>query len=166
VNPFTALGLPASAELDDEQVRDAWRAIAARTHPDRPGGGDPGGYAAAAAAYAQLRTPWGRGEALADLAAADDPGGLDGLNSSPPAWPVGTPPAGPVAPGWRAVTRLPGRIRRGRPAVLAAPTAIAVVIAVTAATLIPGTPSKPAVIAGAALWWALTARGDLAPPRR
>lgn len=165
MNPFTALGLPASAELDDEQVRDAWRAIAARTHPDRPGGGDPGVYAAAAAAYAQLRTPWGRGEALADLAAINDPGGPDGLDSSPPAWPVGTPLTGP-APGCRAVTRLPGRIRRGRPAVLAARTAIAAAVAVTAATLIPGTPSEPAVIAGAALWWALTARSDLAPPRR
>ena len=39
------------------------------THPDRADGGDPAAYAAAAAAYAQLRTPWGRSEALADLAA-------------------------------------------------------------------------------------------------
>lgn len=166
MNPFAALGLPASQDLGDEQVRDAWRAIAAATHPDRPGGGDPAAYAAAATAFAQLRTPWGRGEALADLAAIDDPGGPDGLDSSPLAWPVGTPLTGPAAPGWRAVTRLPGRIRRGRPAVLAARTAIAAAVAVTAATLIPGTPSEPAVIAGAALWWALTARSDLAPPRR
>ena len=166
MNPFTALHLPAGADLDDEQVRDAWRAIAAATHPDRPGGGEPAAYAAAAAAYAQLRTPWGRGEALADLAAADDPGVLAAPGTPPPAWSPSPPPDRPATPGWRAVTRLPGRVRRGRPAVLAARTAIAAAVAVTAATLIPGTPSEPAVIAGSALWWALTARSDLAPPQR
>ena len=49
--PFTALGLPARPDLTDEQVRTAWRAIAAATHPDRPGGGNPARYAAASAAY-------------------------------------------------------------------------------------------------------------------
>ena len=39
MNPFTALGLPADPHLTDEQVRAAWRAIAAATHPDRPDGG-------------------------------------------------------------------------------------------------------------------------------
>jgi hypothetical protein len=165
VNPFTALHLPARPDLNDGQVREAWRAIAAATHPDRPGGGDPAAYAAAAAAYAQLRAPWGRSEALADLAAADA-GGPAGPGTLPPTRPPGTPPTGPSAPGWRAVTALPARVRRGRPAFLAARTAIAAAVAVTAATLIPGTPSEPAVIAGSALWWALTARSDLAPPRR
>ena len=68
MNPFAALGLPAAAGLTDEEVRAAWRAHAARTHPDRDDGGDPAAYTAAATAYAQLRTPWGRSEALADLA--------------------------------------------------------------------------------------------------
>src|SRR6185437_5077383 len=69
-DPFTALGLPASPHLDDEQVRAAWRAAAAAAHPDRGDGGDPAAYTAASAAYARLRTPWGRSEALADLAAS------------------------------------------------------------------------------------------------
>ena len=69
MNPFAALGLPARPGLTDEEVRAAWRQAAARTHPDRDDGGDPAAYTAAATAYAQLRTPWGRSEALADLAA-------------------------------------------------------------------------------------------------
>jgi hypothetical protein len=165
VNPFTALGLPARPDLDDNQVRDAWRAIAAATHPDRPGGGDPAAYSAAAAAYAQLRTAWGRGEALADLTAAG-PGDLADPDGTAATRPPGMPPAAPAAPGWRAAAQPPGWICRGRPAVLAARTVAAVAVAIAAAVLIPGTPSEPAVIAGAALWWALTARSDLAPPRR
>jgi curved DNA-binding protein CbpA len=51
MNPFSALGLPADPHLTDEQVRAAWRSIAAATHPDRPYGGDPARYAAASAAY-------------------------------------------------------------------------------------------------------------------
>ena len=39
-NPFTVLGLPTDPDLSDEQVRAAWRAIAAATHPDRPDGGN------------------------------------------------------------------------------------------------------------------------------
>ena len=39
-NPFDALGLPADPALTDEQVREASRAVAAATHPDRPDGGD------------------------------------------------------------------------------------------------------------------------------
>ena len=72
VNPFDALGLPARPDLSDEQVRAAWRKIAAATHPDRPGGGDVARYTAATAAYAVLRTPWGRSEAFADLGATFD----------------------------------------------------------------------------------------------
>jgi curved DNA-binding protein CbpA len=67
-DPFTALGLPARPGLPDEQVRAAWRQIAAATHPDRPDGGDLARYTQATAAYAQLRTPWARSEAYADLA--------------------------------------------------------------------------------------------------
>ena len=68
MNPFEVLGLPVRADLSDAQVRTAWKDIAAATHPDRPGGGDIAAYTAAATAYAQLRTGWGRSEAYADLA--------------------------------------------------------------------------------------------------
>ena len=66
-NPFRVLGLPERPDLTDEQVRAAWRNIAAATHPDRTDGGDLARYTAASAAYAELRTPWGRSEAYADL---------------------------------------------------------------------------------------------------
>jgi hypothetical protein len=69
-DPFAALGLPARAGLSDEDVRAAWRRIAAATHPDRDDGGDPARFGAAAAAYDTLRTSFGRGEALADLGRA------------------------------------------------------------------------------------------------
>src|SRR5271169_5079867 len=63
--PFAALGLPASPELTDDEVRVAWRRVAAATHPDRPDDGDLAAFAAAAAAYTMLRTRAGRDEALA-----------------------------------------------------------------------------------------------------
>ena len=69
-DPFWALGLPARGDLSDEDVRAAWRRIAAATHPDRDDGGDAGRFGAAAAAYDLLRTSFGRGEALADLGLA------------------------------------------------------------------------------------------------
>jgi hypothetical protein len=68
-DPFTALGLPVRPDLTDDDVRSAWRRIAAATHPDRADGGDPDRFAVAAAAYTDLRTRDGRGEAYADLAA-------------------------------------------------------------------------------------------------
>jgi len=68
-DPFRALGLPARPDLTDDDVRAAWRRIAAATHPDRDDGGDPARFAEAAAAYTELRTASGRGEAYADLAA-------------------------------------------------------------------------------------------------
>jgi hypothetical protein len=66
-DPFALLGLPARPGLSDDDVRAAWRRIAAATHPDREDGGDPARFGAAAAAYVMLRTEFGRGEALADL---------------------------------------------------------------------------------------------------
>jgi hypothetical protein len=65
-DPFAALGLPAQPELSDDEVRAAWRRVAAATHPDRDDGGDPAAFAAAAAAYTELRTVTGRREAWAD----------------------------------------------------------------------------------------------------
>lgn len=69
-DPFAALGLTADLGLTDDEVRAAWRRIAAATHPDRDDGGDRDTYAAAAAAYSELRTAFGRGEAYAALAEA------------------------------------------------------------------------------------------------
>jgi curved DNA-binding protein CbpA len=148
VNPFAALGLPARPGLTDEEVRAAWRTLAARTHPDRDDGGDPAAYTAAATAYAQLRTPWGRSEALADLAATHYP---------PPAAPPGTS-------ALRRLAILPARARHGRPLRLAARTVAAAAVASLALIVIPGTASAPAIIAGCALWLAFTAPADLAPP--
>lgn len=65
-DPFAVLGLPARPDLTDDEVRAAWRRAAAATHPDRDDGGDPGAFAAAAAAYTTLRTVTGRREAYAD----------------------------------------------------------------------------------------------------
>ena len=86
-NPFAALGLPERPDLTDEQVRAAWRTIAAATHPDRRDGGDIARYTAAASAYAQLRTGWGRTEAYADVragAAGDTPRSRRGRPSGRP----------------------------------------------------------------------------------
>ena len=86
-DPFEALGLPARPDLTDEQVRAAWRAIAAATHPDRADGGDLARYTAASAAYAELRTPWGRSEAYADLLQQAE------LDGEPPTGPLPAIPA-------------------------------------------------------------------------
>jgi curved DNA-binding protein CbpA len=73
-DPFGVLGLPVRADLLDEDVRAAWKRIAAATHPDRDDGGDPARFAAAASAYDTLRTSFGRGEARADLELGGHPG--------------------------------------------------------------------------------------------
>ena len=160
-NPFEALGLPARPDLGDEQVRAAWRAIAAATHPDRAGGGDLAHYTAASAAYAELRTPWGRSEAWADLAgqASGEP------DTTPiPVIPGGEPP--PVPP-WQPLTGLgllPARIRHGRPLRLFIRAAVAAVAGLAVLALIPGTPAAPADVGGLVVWFVLTGRRDLAPP--
>src|SRR5450755_1944728 len=79
---FAVLGLAPRPDLTDDQVRAAWRRVAAATHPDREDGGDPQRFAVAAAAYTTLRTGFGRGAALADLAAGRAPGGGAGRRSS------------------------------------------------------------------------------------
>ena len=65
---FSLLGVNPEDQLTDDEVRAAWRRIAAATHPDRADGGDPERFAAAAAAYTELRTKYGRNEARAALA--------------------------------------------------------------------------------------------------
>ena len=144
-NPFDALGLPARPDLSDEQIRAAWRKIAAATHPDRTDGGDLARYTAATAAYVTLRAPWGRSEAYADvLAAADDTAVLPVVVVAEPGL------AGVAGPGLAGVARLgllltgwwqlPVRIGRGRPLRLFIRAVAAVVLCLTVLALIPGSP--------------------------
>ena len=95
-DPFAALGLTARPDLTDDDVRMAWRRVAAATHPDRADGGDPERFAVAAAAYTELRTRFGRGEAMADARAG--PGRPPPLAGPP--WPGAFPPGvlPPAAP--------------------------------------------------------------------
>jgi hypothetical protein len=167
-NPFAALGLPERPDLTDEQVRAAWRTIAAATHPDRRDGGDIARYTAAASAYAQLRTGWGRTEAYADvragagdttpLPAADDPAD-DPANDTAPEMPL-------VWPGHllASVRHLPGRIRHGRPLRLLTRGLAAALASLAVLHLIPGQPAAPALVAGLVLWFVRTCPADLAPP--
>ena len=149
-NPFATLGLPARPDLTDEQVRAAWRAIAAATHPDRPGGGDPSRYAAASASYATLRTGWSRSEAYADLTAA------------PAAVPA--PARAPRRRLLRSVALLPARVRHGRPLRLVVRVLAAVLLGMVAVRAGAGSPAVAGVVTGLGIWLALTVRGDLAPP--
>ena len=157
---FATLGLPAQPWVGDDQVRAAWRRIAAATHPDRADGGDPARFAAAAAAYTTLRTRSGRGEALADLAGARGRPGFPGL--------AGLGAVSGREQGWRRVrarlARLPTRIRNGRPVLLALRLAAAAAVSAAAVAVACPAPATPAVITGALTWLVLTARHDLAPP--
>ena len=164
MNPFEALGLPARPDLPDQQVRAAWRAIAAATHPDRADGGDLARYTAASAAYAELRTPWGRSEAYADLVEQAE---LDGepVTGPLPAVPAdgtesGALPRHPLA----AALEFPARVRRGRPRRLLIRAALAAALSLAVLQLIPGTAAAPADVSGLIVWFALTGRRDLAPP--
>jgi hypothetical protein len=159
-NPFEALGLPERPDLADEQVHAAWRKIAAATHPDRPDGGDLARYTAASAAYAELRTGWGRSEAYADLAdRADGP-----VTSPIPPIPGDDEPPPPPWQPLLAPVYLPARIRRGRPLRLATRAVIAAALSLVVLQAIPGTPAAPADVLLLALWFVLTGRRDLAPP--
>ena len=163
VNPFDALGLPTRPDLTDEQVRAAWRKIAAATHPDRRDGGDVARYTEATAAYAVLRTPWGRSEAFADLG-LDDTSPLPAVDGAGPE-PAGRP-ARPVRPAdlLAAVGQLPARIRHGRPLRLVIRALAAALLSLAVLHLIPGQPAAPALVTGLITWFLLTGRSDLAPP--
>jgi hypothetical protein len=155
-DPFAVLGLPATPMLTDEQVRDAWRNIATATHPDRDDGGNPGTYRQASAAFALLRSPWGRTEAYADLPAVTtaEPAPVI-LAARDPDIPRTTMPG---------VLVLPARVRYGRPGRLAARILAAAVTSAAAWLSGAGTPAIAGVLALAVTWLVLTARGDLAPP--
>ena len=135
-DPFAILGLAARPDLTDDDVRSAWRRIAAAVHPDRADGGDPARFSAAAAAYTTLRTLDGRREAFADLAAAPR--------------------------GWSRFRR--SRFRRGRPAVLVLRTAVAAGVSAGVLAVAGPQPASFALIAGALTWLARTGRHELAPP--
>jgi curved DNA-binding protein CbpA len=143
-DPFAVLGLPARGGLTDEDVRAAWKRIAAATHPDREDGGDPARFGAAAAAYDTLRTSFGRGEALADL-------GLAGT----------APPAGHRGARHARLTgaRGPGVSGRARRIALRAAAAAGMT---AAAVLAAGwTPATVGLLAGALTWAAVASRPDL-----
>lgn len=176
VNPFAALGLPDWPDLEDETVDAAWHAIAAETHPDRPDGGNLARYTQAAAAHAELNSPWGRSEAFADLleqAWAEGrydaypghypPGCEPGHDPEPPAGPWVLPP-----PMWLADPRgmflnLPWRFRHAHRAGLLFTAAFIAGVSLAVAVVFPGLP-RPAVVAVAIGWFVLAGREDLAPP--
>jgi curved DNA-binding protein CbpA len=176
-DPFAALDLAARPGLTDDEVRAAWRRVAAATHPDRADGGDPERFAEAAAAYTQLRTPFGRGEAIADAGQQRTPsrrGGAragGGVTSADGEVTLAAGAGGDssVLPrsSWRSpggVARLASRVRRGRPGRLAL-RLLAVAAASAAAVAAAGSqPAVPALITGALTWLLLTGRQDLAPP--
>jgi hypothetical protein len=156
-DPFRALGLRPAPDLPDDEVRAAWRKIAAATHPDHQDGGDPQAYRDASAAYAVLRTPWGRSEAWADLHAATIPGPLTCPRHAGQR-PVPTQMVGPVV-------LLPARIWRGRRRRLAVRLLAAAVAALVVWLPHVGTPATAAAWAGIGTWLLVTARSDLAPRR-
>lgn len=158
-DPFRALGLAAGPDLTDDDVRAAWRRVAAATHPDRADGGDPAAFAAAAAAYSDLRTPFGRGEARADLAAVPRSGRL----SSPARWLSSaagwlSSAAGRLGP----VARWAARVRHGRPARLALRVLGAAAVSALVVAVDGWRPATPALIVGALTWVVRSGRHDLA----
>jgi curved DNA-binding protein CbpA len=151
MNPFDALGLAPDQDPDDDDVRAAWRRVAAATHPDRADGGDPAAFAAAAAAYTALRTRSGRGEALADLSERERRPRAAGAPIRLAAF----------APG---ALVLLTRVRRGRPLVLLARLAAAAAAGCLPVAVAGWQPASYAILAGVLTWLAVTAPGDLAPP--
>ena len=135
-DPFAQLGLPTREDLSDDDVRVAWRRVAAATHPDRDDGGDPARFGAAAAAYATLRTSYGRGEALAELSGSGGTGGSGGAGRHGGA-------------GWHWTTSWIG--------VLAVRAGVTAAVAVLAFLVAGWAPSSIGVLAGALTWLFVTA---------
>ena len=173
-NPFQILGLPARRDLTNAQVDAAWRAIAVATHPDREDGGDLARYTQATAAFAELRVPWSRSEAWADVVDHAWAAGFDGLDEDgrPYIDPMprvsfnpetGLPLVDPLA----ILAALPARVRRGRPLRLALRAIVTATLAVLAMTLIPAQPvarAAPAAVLALIGWFVMSGRRDLAPP--
>jgi sulfite exporter TauE/SafE len=110
------------------------------------------------AAYAVLRTRWGRSEAYAGQAAAASP--LTGRIVSSAAVPAAVPPLSRR----RAVALIPARIWRGRPARLVLRIVAAVALVILALHTNAGTPAVAGLVTGIGMWLVLTVRADLAPP--
>jgi hypothetical protein len=168
-NPFRALGLDADPGLTDDDVRAAWHRTAAATHPDRADGGDPAAFSAAAAAYSDLRTPFGRGEARAELARRSASARRRWYR--PGRWPPWSArdsasrvtwrgraagPAGRAAGrvSWRWTARLVG----GRPVRLAVLVAGGAGVSVLAVIIDGWQPASVALTVGAATWVLTSAR--------
>jgi GNAT superfamily N-acetyltransferase len=159
---FSALDLAARADLSDDEVRAAWRRIAAATHPDRSDGGDATRFAAAAAAYAELRTPYGRGEAYADLNAAA-PAAVRAVNDATCQAAVSHPAAEREGSGRTAGFRLARRVRTGRPGMLALRVLLAAAVSWACVAVAGWQPATLATTAGALIWLTRTTSHDLAP---
>jgi len=163
-DPFAVLGLDSGADLTDDEVRAVWRRIAAATHPDRADGGDPERFAAAAAAYTDLRTRFGRGEARAALGPAGARTGRGHAGTRVGVRAARGHAGGLLAAVSDAIAGVAVRVTRGRPARLA----LRVIVAATAATiavLVAGHgPAAPALVTGAATWLLLTGGHDLGSP--
>jgi DnaJ domain len=150
-DPFDILGLGADADLTDDDVRSAWRRVAAATHPDRADGGDPAAFAAAATAYTALRTAAGRREVVADRRGQASGG-------------VGSDPVPARSTRLAVVAAHAARqIRHGRPARLAARLLVTVAVGAGAVATVGWQPASIAIITGAITWLLLTGRHDLAP---
>jgi hypothetical protein len=152
-SPFDTLGLSAADDPTDDDVRSAWRRVAAATHPDRADGGDPAAFASAAAAYTALRTAAGRRDVLADLRE-----------------PASHRMAGdPVPARYGALTRLASgtarHIRHGRPVRIAARLLASVAVSALAVAAVGWQPASVAIITGVLTWLLLTSRRDLAARR-
>lgn len=152
-DPFGILGLRADTNLTDDDVRSAWRRVAAATHPDRADGGDPDAFAAAAAAYTALRTAAGRREVVADRRER-----ASGRMASNPVPAQNTPLAALAADAAR-------QIRHGRPVRLAARLVATMAVGALAVTAVGWQPASVAIITGVLTWLLLTGHGDLAPRR-
>jgi len=156
-DPFGALGLAHRRELADDDVRAAWRRVAAATHPDRADGGDPEAFAAAAAAYTVLRTATSRGEALADL--------VEDRARWQPRPAVRFRPRARLRPAAlvAGVLLMLIRVRQGRPLMLAVRVITAAAVVAIAVMAVGWQPASLAILVGTLTWLIRTVPSDLAP---
>lgn len=162
-NPFRVLGLPVRADLGDDDVRAAWRRIAAATHPDRADGGDGARFAAAAAAYATLRTAYGRGETYADLH-----GATAGTAAIPGFVKTFVHDSHPDLPQSQKSPRRMSLLRRlhvQRPVVLAVRILIGLALCLACVAAVGWQPATLAIAVGVLTWLVRTARYDVAMGR-
>jgi hypothetical protein len=171
-NPFRALGLDPEPGLTDDDIRAAWHRVAAATHPDRADGGDPAAFSAAAAAYSDLRTTFGRGEARADLARRS--ASSRRRRHRPGRWPPWPAPDGAISVPWRRRSggaagrtaamvsgvrgRWTARLRAGRPVRLAGLVAGGAGVSGLAVIIDGWQPASVALIVGATTWVLVSAR--------